>query len=66
MKCEICNSKKSEHTIQGWDVCADNYCKYVAWQWTPKELRGQRGGGNNSGNAADPRPHDNDQTTIDE
>lgn len=64
MKCDICHEREAKHEIDGWRVCVDSWCKMDAWTFDGKEIRGQWGGGNNSGNAADPRP-DNEAESED-
>lgn len=32
MTCEICGEREAVHVIRGRDVCADQRCKYLAWE----------------------------------
>lgn len=49
MKCEICDNREAVHTILGWGVCSSGHCKFIAWQWTPKEPSGAGDAGDNPG-----------------
>lgn len=59
MTCVMCHRREAVCEIRGLRVCADSFCKYEAWTVEETdEMRGQWGGVNNSGNDADPRPHE--------
>lgn len=32
--CDICHEREAVHEIDGWRVCADQRCKYLAWTAT--------------------------------
>lgn len=41
MICDMCHRRDAVHEIDGYRVCADSRCKYLAWEADVMALRGR-------------------------